>query len=126
MAENASRIASLMAFFEGRYTITTDDINRAFKLVEYSTSERLRYLDATPSDKESDTEKLSKWLVSKAKDKKPHKLNRTYVSNHAPSPMRKSSKLLQIELDKLESAGHIRQEKEGLKRVIFINPVLCA
>lgn len=126
MAENASRIASLMAFFEGRYTITTDDINRAFKLVEYSTSERLRYLDATPSDKESDTEKLSKWLVSKAKDKKPHKLNRTYVSNYAPSPMRKSSKLLQIELDKLESAGHIRQEKEGLKRVILINPVLCA
>ncbi|MGM9182366.1 DUF3987 domain-containing protein, partial [Campylobacter jejuni] len=85
MAENASRIASLMAFFEGRYTITTDDINRAFKLVEYSTSERLRYLDATPSDKESDTEKLSKWLISKAKNRKPHKLNRTYVSNYAPS-----------------------------------------
>lgn len=124
MAENASRIASLMAFFEGRYTITADDINRAFMLVEYSTSERLRYLDATPSNEESNTEKLSNWLIEKAKEKNPHKLNRTDVSNGAPVPMRNSSKILQEELDKLESSGHIRQEIEVRKKVILVNPRL--
>ena len=38
MAENATRIASLMAFFDGRKTVTTDDIKRGFMLVEYSTT----------------------------------------------------------------------------------------
>ena len=124
MAENASRIASLMAFFEGRKVITTDDITRAFMLVDYSTAERLRYLDATPTGEQNDSEKLSNWLVDKARDKKPHKLGRTYISNNAPNPMRKNTKLLQSELDKLESAKHIRQEMEGRSKVVFINPKL--
>ena len=124
MAENASRIASLIAFFEKRETITADDITRAFLLVEYSTSERLRYLNATPSCEQNDSEKLSGWLVDKARDKKSHKLNRTYIANNSPNPMRKNTKLLQIELDKLESSKHIRQEMEGRSKVIFINPKL--
>lgn len=124
MAENASRIASLLAFFEGRNVITADDITRAFMLVEYSTAERLRYLDATPTGEQNDSEKLSNWLVDKARDKKPYKLSRTYISNNAPNPMRKNTKLLQSELDKLESAKHIRQEIEGRSKVILINPKL--
>ena len=124
MAENASRIASLMAFFEGRKAITTDDIARAFMLVEYSTSERLRYLDATPTGEQNDSEKLSSWLVGKARGKKPHKLNRTDAYNGAPKPMRKSNKVLQNELDNLESKGHIRQSIDGKKKIIEVNPKL--
>jgi hypothetical protein len=124
MAENASRIASLMAFFDGRKIITIDDITRAFMLVEYSTAERLRYLDATPTGEQNDSEKLSSWLVDKARGKNPHKLSRTYIANNAPNPMRKNTKLLQSELDKLESAKHIRQEMEGRSKVILINPKL--
>lgn len=124
MAENASRIASLMAFFEGRKIITIDDITRAFTLVEYSTAERLRYLDAAPTGEQNNSEKLSCWLVKKAQDKNPHKLSRTYIANNAPSPMRKNTKLLQSELDKLESAKHIMQEMEGRSKVILINPKL--
>lgn len=124
MAENATRIASLMAFFDGRKTVTTDDIKRAFMLVEYSTAERLRYLDAMPTGEQNDSEKLSSWLVDKARDKTPHKLGRTYISNNAPSPMRKNTKLLQNELDKLEAAGHIKQELEGRMKVIYVSPKL--
>ncbi|WP_440454956.1 DUF3987 domain-containing protein [Psychrobacter sp. ASPA161_9] len=124
MAENASRIASLTAFFEERKIITADDITRAFMLVEYSTAERLRYLDAAPTGEQNYSEKLSIWLVDKAKGKNPHKLGRTYIANNAPNPMRKNTKLLQNELDKLESAKHIRQEMEGRSKVILINPKL--
>jgi len=124
MAENASRIAALMAFFEERKSITIDDITRAFMLVEYSTAERLRYLDATSTGEQNDSEKLSNWLVDKAKGKNPHKLSRTYIANNAPNPMRKNTKLLQSELDKLETAKHIRQEIEGRSKVILINPKL--
>ena len=124
MAENASRIASLMAFFEGRNVVTIDDITRAFMLVEYSTAERLRYLDATPSGEQNDSEKLSSWLVDQARAKKPHKLNRTAAYNGAPKPMRKNNKILQNELDNLASMGHIKQTKEGQKQIIEINPKL--
>lgn len=124
MAENASRIASLMAFFDGRKVITTDDITRAFMLVEYSTAERLRYLDATPNGEQNDSEKLSSWLVDKARGKNPHKLNRTDIYNGAPKPMRKYNRILQGELDNLESKSHIRQIDEGRKKIIEVNPKL--
>lgn len=124
MAENASRIASLMAYFDKKDTIDTDYIRRAFMLVEYSMSEFLRYQDASPQGKQNHSEKLSHWLMDKAKSKTPHKLNRTYISNNSPSPMRTSTKILQAELDKLESAGHIKQKMEGSKNVVHINPKL--
>jgi histone H3/H4 len=124
MAENASRIASLMAFFEGRKVITTDDITRSFMLVEYSTAERLRYLDATPTGEQNDSEKLSQWLIDKARGKNPHELNRTDIYNGAPKPMRKNNRILQGELDNLESKSHIRQTDEGRKKIIEVNPKL--
>ena len=124
MAENASRIAALMAFFDGRKVITTDDITRAFMLVEYSTAERLRYLDATPTGEQNDSEKLSSWLVDKVRGKNPPMLNRTDAYNGAPKPMRKNNKILQNELDNLESMGHIKQTQDGKKKVIYINPKL--
>lgn len=124
MAENASRIASLMAFFDGRKTVTTDDITRAFMLVEYSTAERLRYLDATPTGEQNDSEKLSSWLVDQARGKNPPMLNRADAYNGAPKPMRKNNKVLQNELDNLESMRHIRQIKEGQRKIIEVNPKL--
>ena len=122
MAENASRIASLMAFFDGRKAITTDDITRAFMLVEYSTAERLRYLDATPTGEQNDSEKLSSWLVDKARDKKPPILNKSFVSQNAPNALR--GKKLNALLEDLESMGHIRLESDGRRRLVCINPKL--
>ena len=122
MAENASRIASLMAFFNERNTITTDDIKRAFMLVEYSTAERLRYLDATPTGEQNDSEKLSSWLVDKARGKNPPILNKSIVSQNAPNTLR--GKKLNGLLDDLESMGHIRLESEGRRRLVCINPKL--
>ena len=123
MAENASRIASLMAFFDCQKSVSVDYLERAFMLVEYSTAERLRYLDIKTNEK-SDTQKLIDWLVDRASKDRLFKLNRTYVANSCPMPMQRSNKLLQQELDKLEQAGYIRQEQEGKKRVILINPCL--
>ena len=122
MAENASRIASLMAFFDGRKAITTDDIKRAFMLVEYSTAERLRYLDATPTGEQNDSEKLSSWLVYKARGKNPPILNKSFVSQNAPNAIR--GKKLNSLLDDLESMGHVRLENDGRRRLVCINPKL--
>lgn len=122
MAENASRIATLIAFFDKRKTITTDDIKRAFMLVSYSTAERLRYQDATPTGEQSDLEKLSIWLIDKARGKNPAVLNKSYVTQHAPNALR--GKKLNFLLDDLESMGHIRLESEGRRRLVYVNPKL--
>jgi len=122
MAENATRIASLMAFFDGRKTVTTDDIKRAFMLVEYSTTERLRYQDATPTGEQNDSEKLSNWLIDKAKAYNPAVLNKSFVTQHAPNALR--GKKLNYLLDDLESMGHIRLESEGRRRLVYVNPKL--
>ncbi|WP_289115845.1 DUF3987 domain-containing protein [uncultured Psychrobacter sp.] len=124
MAENASRIATLIAFFDKRKTITTDDIKRAFMLVSYSTAERLRYQDATPTGEQSDIEKLSVWLIDKAKGKNPAVLNKSFVTQHAPNALR--GKKLNFLLDDLESMGHIRLESEGRRRLVYVNPKLIS
>ena len=122
MAENATRIASLMAFFDRRKTVTTDDIKRAFMLVEYSTTERLRYQDATSTGEQNDSEKLICWLIDKAKCKNPAVLNKSFVTQHAPNALR--GKKLNYLLDDLESMGHIRLESEGRRRLVYVNPKL--
>ena len=124
MAENASRIATLIAFFDKRKAITTDDIKRAFMLVSYSTAERLRYQDATPTGEQSDIEKLSVWLIDKAKGKNPAVLSKSFVTQHAPNALR--GKKLNYLLDDLESMGHIRLESEGRRRLVYVNPKLIS
>ncbi|ATQ84448.1 hypothetical protein KSH_00640 [Moraxella osloensis] len=68
MAENASRIASLMAFFDCQKSVSVDYLERAFMLVEYSIAERLRYLEAKPTEK-TDSQKLIDWIVKQCKVK---------------------------------------------------------
>ena len=78
----------------------------------------------SPSGEQNDSEKLSCWLVEKVRDKNPHKLNRADIYNGAPKPMRKNNRILQGELDNLESKLHIRQTDEGRKKIIEVNPKL--
>ena len=91
-------------------------------LVEYSTAERLHYLDATPTGEQNDSEKLSSWLVDKARGKNPPIFNKSFVSQNAPNVIR--GKKLNSLLDDLESMEHIRLENEGRKRLVCINPKL--
>ena len=64
--ENASRIASILAYFDGKRVISADDIHRASKLTDYSISERMRYTDK-PQAGDNDAQKLISWLVSYCK-----------------------------------------------------------
>lgn len=124
MAENASRIASLMAFFEGRYTITTDDINRAFMLVEYSTSERLRYLDATPSGEQNDSEKLSSWLVAYCEKNQCKRLPYAEAQSKVSTRALRKKANFELAIEHLIARHHIKIENMDSYRFIVINPTL--
>lgn len=123
MAQNASRIAALMAFFDCQKAISTEYLKRAFLLVEYSTAERLRYLDIKPAG-ENDSQKLMNWLVAKAKEKNTDKLNWSFIYHGCPKPMNKNSKYIKSVIEILESGNHVRMEKEGRAVLVFINPAL--
>ena len=125
-AENASRIASLMAYFEGRTALTVDDIKRASLLTEYSIAERLRYDGESISgdSAENDSQKLVNWLADKAKQKQVNKLNWSYIYHGCPKPMNKNSKFIKAVIEILESANYVRMEKEGRAIFIYLNPIL--
>ena len=62
--------------------------------------------------------------MDKARGKNPPILNRSFVSQNAPNAIR--GKKLNSLLDDLESAGHVRLESEGRRRLICINPKLMS
>lgn len=123
MAENASRIATLMAFFDCQKSVSVDYLERAFMLVEYSTAERLRYIDIGTGE-QSNAQKLIDWIIKKAKAKKTDRLNWSFIYNNAPYGLQKNTKLLKEVLGSLESSHHIQEHKNGKATIYEINPKL--
>ena len=121
MAENATRIATLFAYFDNQKALNVEYLERAFLLVEYSINERLRYAEIQTQDK-NDTEKLIEWIISKATGKNPPMLNKSFISQNAPTALR--GKKLDVLLCDLESMGYLRIEQQERKKLVFINPIL--
>lgn len=109
-----------MAFFDDQKELSIEYLQRAFLLVEYSTNERLRYLDIKPNEK-SDVEKLLDWLVKKCKAKQVDRLNWTFIYNSCPKPMLKNKRYLREVLESLECANHIQLEKEKRSEYVILN-----
>ena len=66
LAQNASRISTLWAFFDGREVVTADDIERASMLTEYSINEHLRYMHVK-SNESPHSVQLLEWLIKRYK-----------------------------------------------------------
>ena len=124
LAENASRIATLFAYFDGLPSVTIEYLEKGVLLAEYAIKELMRYNDQQQSTQKNDSQKLIEWIVKKCKAKDCDRLNRTYISCNCPVPMQSNTRLLQQELDNLENAGYIQQQLDGKKKVILINPKL--
>ncbi len=125
MAENASRIATLMAYFDYKTTLSADYLKRAFLLVEYSMAERLRYVEVAPSD-QSDSQKLVNWLV------KQFKVKNIYTMSYAEAQSNVNPKGLRLKAT-FELATAVLCDKHQIKvtqvnnsRFIVINPILLA
>ena len=122
MAENASRIATLMAFFDCQKSVSVDYLERAFMLVEYSTAERLRYIDIGTGEK-PDIKRMIEWLIAWCKKNNASSINRTHVFQYAPNGLR-GKKIVEPLLEQLESTGHVRQETIKRRNLVHINPYL--
>lgn len=136
MAENATRIATLLAFYEGYTTyeqslkekqlkLEIEHLERAFLLVEYSMNSWLHY-NEMGGNEPNDTQKLINWLIKKCKEQDAHQLNWSSIYTNCPKPMLKNSKYLKEVLEVLENANYVRLTKEGRTQYIILNPKLLS
>lgn len=116
MAENATRIATLLAFFDGGKELTVSYLDNAFLLVEYAINELIYYNDV--QNELSKAEKVLQWLIANADN---GKLGKTQVNQNAPYRGRELAELL----DDLQNANYIKFEN-GKGRAVFVvlNPCL--
>ncbi|KRG34825.1 MULTISPECIES: DUF3987 domain-containing protein [unclassified Psychrobacter] len=105
--ENASRIASILAYFNGQRFISADDIHRATLLTDYSMSERIRYTDK-PQAGDNDAQKLIGWLVKYCNRQSVNRLAySTAQSKVNPKHLRKKHNF-ELIAEVLESEGYIK------------------
>lgn len=121
--ENASRIASILAYFDGRRFITAEDIHKASKLTDYSISERMRYTDK-PQAGDNDAQKLISWLVKYCNRQSVKELAySTTQSKVTPKHLRKKQNF-ELLAEVLESEGYIKIITNGRARTIQVRPEL--
>ncbi|HCR88221.1 MULTISPECIES: DUF3987 domain-containing protein [Psychrobacter] len=121
--ENTSRIASILAYFNGRRFISADDIHRASKLTDYSISERMRYTDK-PQAGDNDTQKLISWLVNYCNRQSVKCLAySTAQSKVTPKHLRQKHNF-ELIAEVLESEGYIKIITNGRARTIQVRPEL--
>lgn len=126
MAENASRIASLLAFYDGEHKITPKHLDSAFDLVWYGMNELLGY-DDTQSDAKSDEQLAIDWLIKECQSNNTDRMAYQKAQKHiSPKHLRNAQSFAGV-MDILEYYNHIQIEyggKSGKAREIVINPCL--
>lgn len=121
--ENASRIASILAYFNGRRFISVDDIKRATLLTDYSMNERIRYTDK-PQAGDNDTQKLINWLVRYCQKSSVKELSYSTAQSKVTPKHLRLKQNFELLAEVLESEGYIKVVTNGRARVIQVRPEL--
>lgn len=124
-AENTSRVATLIALFEGRKSLQADDFKRAAMLAKYSITERIRYTDS-PQTGDNDSQKLIRWLISYCKKQSANQVAYSTAQSKAnPKPLRNKA-VFELCTSVLKSENYIKIILDGDKRIIQVRPDLLA
>ena len=121
--ENASRIASILAHFNGQRFISADDIHRATLLTDYSMSERIRYTDR-PQAGDNDAQKLIGWLVRYCNRQSVKKLTYSAAQSNVNPKYLRLKHNFELIAEVLESEGYIKILTNDKARTIQIRPEL--
>ena len=123
--ENASRIAAILAYFNGKRFISVDDIQRATKLTDFSMSERIRYTDK-PQAGDNDTQKLLNWLIRYCQKEGVKKLAYSTAQSKVTPKTLRFKPTFDLLIDVLESENYIKVIVNGRARTIQLRPELLA
>lgn len=121
--ENASRIASIFAYFDGRRFISVEDIKRATLLTDYSMNERIRYTDK-PQAGDNDAQKLVSWLVKYCNTRAVKELAYSTAQSKVTPKHLRLKQNFELLAEVLESEGYIKVITNGKARAIQVRPEL--
>lgn len=123
--ENASRIAVILAYFNGKRFISVDDIQRATKLTDFSMNERIRYTDK-PQAGDNDTQKLLNWLIKYCQKEGVKQLAYSTAQSKVTPKTLRFKPTFDLLIDVLESENYIKVIVNGRARTIQLRPELLA
>lgn len=124
--ENARRVATVLAYFEGLPTITPDIMQAACQIIRYSLNEWMRYSDSAESDPDTARlQHLERWLIEQAKATGAA-IPRSRILTHAPSRHHRKAKALDEALETLTAAHRVRTVRQDGRTAIMVNPALLA
>lgn len=125
MAENASRIATLLAFYDGCEQLEANYLHKAFLLTDYSMNEWLSYGEQA-SDEPSDIEKLLAWLVKKCKAQMVDSLPYAFAQSNIGVRALRKKEPFALAVQVLYETNHVKLIEDNGKRTITINPCLLS
>lgn len=121
MAENASRIATLFAFFDGKDFVGIDELNRAFELVEYSINEVLQYndrIDETPTP----AQQLLAYIIKQCTDQQTERLLYSLVQSRITPKSLRRKEAFELAISALTDTNRIKVVELDGTRWIIANP----
>ncbi len=122
--ENARRVATVLAYFEGQPSITGEIMQAACQIVRYSLNEWKRYSEAPEADPANHALiLLDNWLIEQAKGSQ-GRVFRSDILTRAPHRSQRKAKTLDEALHTLTDAGRIREAMHEGKAVVMVNPAL--
>ena len=129
LCEQASRIATVLTYFDQRDTITQADFENGILIAEYSLAERVRYGKNPENHITSDLEKVWESLINYCKQNQVEEVDFSYLKNKVISSKLKAKHIIDPIIEGLVDLNYIKQykdfsqSKQG-KEVIRINPIL--
>ncbi len=123
IVENATRIATVLAFFEGIEAITPQLMASAIKLAQYSLDEWERYNGVTEFDEKLiEADRLENWLLAYCRENKVTCVPRAKVLQGVSPKRLRTAKNLKPVLQILIDQNHARNIKISGKGYIELNP----
>ena len=122
MAENASRIATLFAYFDGETSVSIERIEKAILLVEYSMNELLRYNQQSQASVKNNSQKLADYIVRQCKDKGVTRLIYSEVQSKVNVKALRQKSELETHIEVLTAKNYLKVVTVDNVRYIEINP----
>lgn len=121
----ASRIATLLTFFDGFECLEVDYLERAFLLTDYSMNSWLSYGEQS-GDEPSDIEKLLGWLVKQCKVQMVDSLPYAFAQSNIGVRALRKKEPFALAVQVLYETNHVKLIEDNGKRTITINPCLLS
>lgn len=123
--EHATRISTILAFFEGMEAVDGNLMQSAIKLVQYSLDEWERYSGFIERDHAIiEADRLENWLLAYCREHNTKTVPRASILQRVTPMHLRKAKALDKVLKILTDQSHARQIKVNGKTHIEINPVL--